>query len=300
MGELLEAGEPIEPTKGPAHELQAVTLELTNPLARLSRSEGRGRLFSALGELCWYLSGTNATDFVTYYIPEYGDYDENGFIHGAYGPRWFNFDARNQVQYVIERLRHEPASRRAVIQVFDRHDVAEPHADVPCTCSMQFLLRASGLQMVTYMRSNDVYLGLPHDLFAFTMLQELVARSIGAPLARYVHVVGSLHLYEKHRDAARAYLGEGWQSRMAMAPMPERDPWLDVEGFLEVERELRLGQLDPLDVGELSDPFWSDLAILLGIFRLWKNKRHAVIPSLSDRLTSKVFDTHIADKLARA
>lgn len=300
IADLLELGEIIEPTRGRARELQAVSLKLTNPLARLGRSEGRGRLFSALGEWCWYLSGTNATEFVAYYLPGYRRYDEGGQVYGGYGPRWFDFDGRNQVEFVIDRLRRDPASRRAVIQVFDRRDVAEPHKDVPCTCTLQFLVRSSGLQLITYMRSNDVYLGLPHDLFAFTMLQELVARSIGVPLGPYVHVVGSLHLYERNIDDARAYLDEGWQSRVSMAPMPDRDPWPLVERFLERERDLRTGLVDPREMTPEDDAYWNDLTLLLGIYRLWKESRHDEIRLLSERLSTPVFDTHIGDKLGRA
>src|SRR4051794_30649924 len=63
---VLESGEAVLPTKGPNRELRGVTLQLTNPRARLSRSESRGKVFSALGELLWYLSGSNATDQIAY------------------------------------------------------------------------------------------------------------------------------------------------------------------------------------------------------------------------------------------
>jgi len=53
-------GRPIGPTRGPAHEVVGARLELTNPRARLSRTETRRREVSTIAELCWYLSGTNA------------------------------------------------------------------------------------------------------------------------------------------------------------------------------------------------------------------------------------------------
>ena len=43
--------------------------------------------------------------------------------------------------------------------------------------------------MLTYMRSNDAYWGLPHDVFAFTMLQEILARSLTLELGTYKHAV---------------------------------------------------------------------------------------------------------------
>ena len=60
---ILDEGEHICPTKGPAKELSGVILEISNPLARISRTETRGRPFSCLGELCWYLSKSLLTIF---------------------------------------------------------------------------------------------------------------------------------------------------------------------------------------------------------------------------------------------
>ena len=63
---------------------------------------------------------------------------------------------------------------------------------------------------VHYMRLNDALVGLPHDVFCFTMLQEIVARSLSVELGGYKHAVGSLHLYKTHVDAAHQFLEEGW------------------------------------------------------------------------------------------
>src|ERR1700690_496760 len=90
----------------------------------------------------------------------------------------------NQFENVLNLLKELPTSRRAVIQVFDAADNASGHLkDVPCTCTLQFMIRSRRLHMITYMRSNDAFWGLPHDVFAFTMLQEYVARTIGVELS---------------------------------------------------------------------------------------------------------------------
>ena len=179
---VLAHGEAIAPSKGPAHELHPVVLQLANPRARLSRTETRGRIFSALAETLWYLSGSNDVDFIAYYIDYYRAIGEGGIVWSGYGDRLFAFDGFNQVRYVIDKLRSNPSSRQAVIQLFDHRDVSGEHEEVPCTCTIQFLVRSGALDAITYMRSNDVHIGLPHDLFAFTMLQELIARSVGVPL----------------------------------------------------------------------------------------------------------------------
>ena len=57
--EIMSRGTVITPTEGEAIEITGVLLELTNPRARLSRTETRGKPYSSLGELCWYLAKTD-------------------------------------------------------------------------------------------------------------------------------------------------------------------------------------------------------------------------------------------------
>jgi thymidylate synthase len=127
----------------------------------------------------------------------------------------------HQLDKVSEVLRRKPDSRQAVIQLFDGSDIVGEHGDVPCTSTLQFMLRRDKLHMLTNMRSNDAFIGLPHDFFCFTMLQEIMARSLSVELGTYKHAVGSLHLYDVDIQTAKQFLGEGWQSTEApMPPMP--------------------------------------------------------------------------------
>jgi thymidylate synthase len=71
-------GKRVEPTQGPNQELFGVLLELTQPVARLSRTESKGTVFSCLGETLWYLAGSNKLDFITHYLPDYGKYSDDG------------------------------------------------------------------------------------------------------------------------------------------------------------------------------------------------------------------------------
>jgi thymidylate synthase len=104
------------------------------------------------------------------------------------------FHARgfNQVPIVTSILRKKAASRQAVIQLFGADDIVEDHEDVPCTCTLQFFLRRDGLQLLTHMRSNDPNIGLPHDVFCFTMLQEIIARGLGVEPGPYTWSVASI------------------------------------------------------------------------------------------------------------
>jgi thymidylate synthase len=296
--EIQSNGERIEPTKGWCTEVTGVLLELTNPLARVSRTETRGKPFSSLGELCWYLAKTNDLGFIEYYIPEYKKSAELGLIHGGYGPRLFDWNGINQICNITSLLRKKPNSRKAVIQLFEASDIAASHNDTPCTCTLQFLQRAGKLNMIIYMRSNDAYLGLPHDIFCFTMLQEIIARDLNVDLGTYKHMVGSLHLYDNRKEAAERFLAEGFQStQMSMPAMPTGDPWPAIKSLLEAELKIRSG--NPIDENELNHlaPYWRDLIRLLQIFRASKDKDLKEIKKLRESMSTTLFHTFIDMKI---
>jgi len=296
---LLKSSNHIKPTKGPATELMGVLLKIANPRARLSRTETKGTLFSCLGELLWYLARTNDVRFISYYIPDYKKYSDDGkAVYGAYGPRLFKKGGHNQVAKVVRILRKKPHSRQAVIQLFDAVDIDSDHKHVPCTCTLQFMVRRSRLYMLTNMRSNDAFLGLPHDVFAFTMLQEIIARMLSIELGTYKHVVGSLHLYEKDRERAQRYLDEGWQSTVPMPAMPLGSVWHSILTLLDAEARIRSGRR--LNIRKLNlSRYWADFVYLLQIFRYSKNGRTDKIAHLTRRISTNIYNTYIEKRRSK-
>lgn len=293
---LRSDGTNVSPTKGACSEIIAASLELTNPRARVSRSASRGRLFSALGELCWYLSGSARTEDIAYYINYYRRFDEDGVIFGAYGPRLLSFDGVNQLERTVQALRDSPSSRRTVIQLFDHRDLTERHKDIPCTCTLQYLLREGRLSAITYMRSNDVFRGLPHDLFCFTMLQELIARSVGVELGSYHHMVGSLHMYEEDAKQLEEFIAEGWQATtLAMPTMPLGDPCSGVTHLLNVERQLRTG-VPPADVDFGPERYWADLGRLLAAYAVRKGPRDTLV-EIRKAMSESYYNLYITDRI---
>ena len=241
---LLISGVEERSTKGSYVERTGVLLKLDNPLARLSRSESKGTIFSCLGELAWYLSGSNCADFISYYIPMYKNFAEkDNTIYGAYGPRLKKKDGlHDQIENIISLLTIKPTSRQAVIQLFDARDISDSFKDIPCTISLQFLLRGGNLNLYTNMRSNDAYMGLPHDIFAFTMIQEIIAKSLGCQVGTYNHFVASLHLYIKDKDKARKFIDEGFQTSLSvMPPMPSEKIKEQINEFLIIEKKNKNG-----------------------------------------------------------
>ncbi len=292
--EILKNGQKNTASKGEMLEIIGASLKLTNPLARISRSDKRSRLFSALGEFMWYISGSDEIDQISYYINAYKAYKENGNkYYGAYGPRLINKkDKINQIQGVIDLLQVKSSSRRAVIQIFDAEDLVEDHKEIPCTCTLQFLIRNEELNLIVYMRSNDAYMGLPHDVFCFTLLQEYVASCLNVKLGTYHHMVGSLHIYsgDKNSDipSIQSYLEEGHQTKqISMQKMESLDVKSQMSNLVHNERVIRNGELEKIIYGE--NTYWNDLTLILLFFRAKKSKSLEEMKNIKDQITDKNF-----------
>lgn len=123
---------------------------------------------------------------------------------GAYGPR-----VAGDVGQVVDLLTKDPDSRQAVLTIFDSdRDLGRvEQVDLPCTVALQYQVRRGTLEAWTVMRSNDAWLGLPYDLMQFGMLQGAVAQSLGLPAGPQTHSAGSMHLYERNREAAMKVTG---------------------------------------------------------------------------------------------
>ncbi|WP_321812880.1 MULTISPECIES: thymidylate synthase [unclassified Burkholderia] len=294
----------ISPRKGAATEIFGVLLQITNPRARLSRTELKSTFYSCVGEFLWYLSGTNKLDFIEYYIRDYvKSSDDKKTIYGAYGPRLFSLNGIDQVDNVIKLLQAWPNSRRAVIQLFRAEDLATDLEtslkDIPCTCTLQFSVRRGQLQMLTMMRSNDAYKGLPHDVFAFTMLQEIMARKLGVEVGTYRHTVGSFHLYAEDAEKAAEYLEEGVQARVPMPAMPHGDQQTSIEMLLKAEENIRQGRRPRI---AQMHPYWADLARLLQVYRysIKPTKAHRErIERVKSQMHSDVYDMYIEKRERR-
>jgi len=145
------------------------------------------------------------------------------------------------------------------------------------------------------MRSNDAFIGFPHDFFAFTMLQEIVARMVGLQLGEYKHAVGSFHIYDKHIARAKRYLREGWQSQIRMPPIPSGDPTLAIASVLELEARIRKGRVVDLRAHGL-DPYWDDLVRILQIYACYKRDDRDAMSGLSEQMTTEIYKPYIDKK----
>ena len=204
----------------------------------------------ASAELLWYLSGQSNIGMISYYAPSYANYaNVHGHAHGAYGPR-----VMPQMNKIIKTLDDDKTSRQAVISVWHPSDLnmISYTQDMPCTLSLQFIVRDHALHCITTMRSNDVWKGFPYDTFAFMCMQRIIAAHLDIDIGLYFHRVGSLHLYTRNLKAAIESL-EG--AGTGDTPMGWRldDTLTTCDIAVAAEQDVRLKNYVPCNVDALGD-----------------------------------------------
>lgn len=161
----------------------------------------------AIGELAWYLSGSNRVSDIARFAKKWVDISDDG-IHNnsAYGWRIYDKFDFNQWEYVKGLLQRDPNTRQAVIHIKDADN--RPTKDTPCTVYLQFLLRDGKLNLSVHMRSNDIWMGVPYDMFSFCFLQMKMAMELGVEIGQYTHYAGSLHMYARDFESAQKNIEE--------------------------------------------------------------------------------------------
>ena len=185
--------------------LNAVTV-IDDPTRCILRSNIRRLpMRYCIGELLWYLSGNPSLDAIQLYTSAWDRMSDDGeTVNSNYGYRIQHardeYDGKifDQLKMVEHMLSIDPASRQAVIHIKQARDLlVNQTKDVNCTVCLQFFIREDKLYMTTYMRSNDLWMGFPNDVFQFTAIQIYLAMRLGVQLGTYTHIAGSLHLYER-------------------------------------------------------------------------------------------------------
>lgn len=178
-------------------EIINATTVLTNPLRNIMNNKLRKMpMRYAIGELLWYMSANNKLSEIQKYTQAWDRMSDDGeTVNSNYG--WcirhkYGFD---QWAYVREMLRKSPETRQAVLHIKTADN--KESKDVNCTICIQFFIREGKLHATTYMRSNDIWLGFPYDVFQFTCMQILMSMELGVELGTYTHITGSLHLYAR-------------------------------------------------------------------------------------------------------
>ena len=163
---------------------------VTSPLRKL------GYRFMA-AEARWILSGRSDLEDPVIKKSLFPYSDDGRFMAGAYGP-----EVVAQIPYVVDALMIDRDSRQAVISIWRKNP--RYSKDIPCTLSLQFLIRDGKLHVVASMRSSDLWLGWPYDVFTFTMIAWSIILQVdpALELGTLILTAGSMHIYDTNLKQA--------------------------------------------------------------------------------------------------
>jgi len=135
------------------------------------------------------------------------DYAQVAALGGAdsYARRLFDYEhsGRDQVAWVVDRLRRDPATRSAAITTF------QPHTDttyLPCVSLLDFWLPGGAVELVAYAHSIDFGAKGYGNLVELASLHHHVAGQLGVPVGRLLMTVKSAHVYATEEAYVRGIL----------------------------------------------------------------------------------------------
>lgn len=169
-------------------------------------------LKSIIYELLWFLKGdTNINYLKEHGVRIWDEWaDEDGNLGPVYGHQWrswpdYNGGTIDQIQNVINLIKHHPDSRRMMVTAWNPAEI-EQMALPPCHCLFQFYVANGRLSLQLYQRSADTFLGVPFNIASYALLLQMMAQVTGLKVGEFIHTTGDTHLYLNHLEQAKLQL----------------------------------------------------------------------------------------------
>ena len=160
---------------------------------------------SAIDELLWIwqAKSNNVHELRTRVWDAWAD--ENGSIGKAYGyqlgvKHHYPEGDMDQVDKVLWDLKHNPASRRIMTNIYTFADLSEM-ALYPCAYSMTFNVTGKKLNAILNQRSQDMLAANNWNVVQYAALTMMIAQVTGFEPGEFVHVIADCHIYDRHVPA---------------------------------------------------------------------------------------------------
>jgi thymidylate synthase len=189
-----------------------------------------------VAEWLWIEAGRNDVKTVEEYNKQIAQFSDDGEIfNGAYGPRM-----GSQWLWLIDLIKRDRDTRQGIVSIWT--PAPKNSKDIPCTLSLQVLLRGGKLHGVVTMRSQDLWLGLPYDFFNFSQIVNGLAGELDVECGSLTFNVGSSHVYANNFSKMQDVLESpslGYHVRSPRLPRrPSASMILDMKDVLSPEDQL--------------------------------------------------------------
>lgn len=157
---------------------------------------------SAIDELLWIWQkkSNNVHDLKSHVWDAWAD--ETGSIGKAYGYQLgvkhrYPEGKMDQVDRVLFDLKHNPASRRIMTNIYNHADLSEM-ALYPCAYSMTFNVTGNRLNAILNQRSQDMLTANNWNVVQYAALTCMLAQVSGLKPGEFMHVIADAHIYDRH------------------------------------------------------------------------------------------------------
>ena len=157
---------------------------------------------SCIDELLWIWQkkSNNVHDLHSHIWDSWAD--GNGSIGRAYGYQLgvkhvYPEGEFDQVDRVLYDLKHNPASRRILTNLYNFADLHEM-ALYPCAYSMTFNVSGNTLNAILNQRSQDMLTANNWNVVQYAVLVHMLAQVSGLEAGELVHVIADCHIYDRH------------------------------------------------------------------------------------------------------
>ena len=157
---------------------------------------------SAIDELLWIWQkkSNNVHDLKSHVWDAWAD--ETGSIGKAYGYQLgvkhrYPEGEMDQVDRVLFDLKHNPASRRIMTNIYNHADLSEM-ALYPCAYSMTFNVSGNKLNAILNQRSQDMLTANNWNVVQYAALTCMLAQVSGLIPGEFMHVIADAHIYDRH------------------------------------------------------------------------------------------------------
>ncbi len=162
-------------------------------------------------EFDWFINGeTNIKRFQDNGVTIWDAWaDKNGDLGPVYGHQMRNFNNQyiDQLECVIDSLKHNPDSRRHIISLWNPAQLSKM-ALPPCYLYFQFFVEKNNLHMFALQRSADIFLGVPYDMALYSQILLYIAEKTGYNAKRVNVKFIDAHIYKNQQEAVEQYLDE--------------------------------------------------------------------------------------------
>ena len=160
---------------------------------------------SAVDELLWIwqAKSNNVNELRTRVWDAWAD--ETGSIGKAYGyqlgvKHHYPEGDMDQVDRVLWDLKHNPASRRIMTNIYNHADLSEM-ALYPCAYSVTFNVSGDTLNAILNQRSQDMLAANNWNVVQYAVLTHMFAQVSGLKAGELIHVIADAHIYDRHIPA---------------------------------------------------------------------------------------------------